>query len=152
MLDVDRQELLSSSIEETQAFGHQLASHLAQGDILCLQGDLGAGKTTLCKSLISSLTGISKESIQSPTFTYLQLYETPFFSICHFDLYRLNSSEDFVNLGFLDYFDKSYLCLIEWPCKIADLIPKSALQLTLSHITQTQRKLCLGRWGDVPCL
>jgi len=151
MLGVTCQEFLSSSTEETQAFGSHLASQLIQGDILCLQGDLGAGKTTLCKSLISSLTGLPKESIQSPTFTYLQVYETPFFSICHFDLYRLNSSEDFINLGFLDYFDKSYLCLIEWPCKIVDLIPKNALQLTLSHITQTQRKLCLGRWGDAPC-
>ena len=143
--------LVSSSPEETRAFGRKISSQLRAGTVLCLEGDLGAGKTVFSKGLIASLTNTPEEEIQSPTFVYLNIYETPLFSICHFDLYRMNSHEDFQRLGFLDYLDGSHVCLIEWPCKIASLLPKEALSIHLSHITNTKRTITLSPWKRDLC-
>lgn len=135
--------LVSSSPEETRAFGKKISLQIQPGTILCLEGDLGTGKTVFSKSLISSLANISEESIQSPTFIYLNIYETPLFPICHFDLYRINGAEDFQKLGFLDYLDGSHVCLIEWPSKITSLLPKEAFHIHISHLDKTKRSITL---------
>lgn len=143
--------VISSSPEATQSFAKKLAPHLKPGDILCLEGDLGSGKTTFSKGLISSLTTLEEEMIQSPTFVYLNIYETPRFSLCHFDLYRIESSDDFQRLGFLDYLDGSHVCLIEWPHKISCLLPKNALHIHLTHVDQTKRTITLSTWKPISC-
>jgi len=116
--------------EETQQFGYELAATLPNNCILALRGDLGAGKTTLVQGLIRGI-GVS-EPVQSPTFTYLQIYEGSR-SVYHFDLYRLPQESDFVLLGFEEYFEAGGIVVIEWPEKIASLLPPSTQWITLSH-------------------
>lgn len=136
--------IITSSEEETRAYGKALASSIRPGDILCIEGDLGAGKTTFSKGLISALTGTDENSIQSPTFIYFNMYEGYDLTVCHFDLYRLEDFEKFKQLGFMDYLDSPYVCIIEWPCKITPLLPSTCLHLNISYINQTERLLALS--------
>ena len=136
--------MISSSPEETYAIGKKIAAHLTPGTILCLDGDLGAGKTTLLKGLISTLVDIEEEKIQSPTFVLLNLYISSTFPLCHFDLYRMNSPKEFQERGFLDYFDNHHVCLIEWSCNIASLLPPHALHLRLTYQNALCREIAWG--------
>jgi tRNA threonylcarbamoyl adenosine modification protein YjeE len=105
---LDRKTLRLSKIlldeEETIQFGKELALDLKNNDLIALHGDLGAGKTTLVKGIVSEIAAVERRIVQSPTFTYLNIYETdpPLY---HFDLYRLKSAEEFIQMGFLDFFD-----------------------------------------------
>jgi len=135
----------SSSPEETMGIGKTIASTLSAGDIVCMQGDLGAGKTTLAKGIISFLTHTPLEEIQSPTFVLLNLYTSSKAPVCHFDLYRMDREKAFVQRGFLDYFDNHHLCLIEWPSKIPSFIPPYALHITISHEGTLHRMITCKR-------
>ena len=99
--------------------------------LVALQGNLGAGKTTFVKGLSAGL-GLSAEEVQSPTFTYLYTYGQEF-PLFHFDLYRLVNNEDFVAMGFEDYFHMNGVCCIEWSERIASLLPRNLLTITLAH-------------------
>ncbi|NGX39693.1 MAG: tRNA threonylcarbamoyladenosine biosynthesis protein TsaE [Chlamydiae bacterium] len=132
--------MITSSPSETQREGMRLARTLLPGSLVALFGDLGAGKTTLVKGIITELTSLSMDEIPSPTFTYLHTYEaTP--PIFHFDLYRLQNASDFTQMGFLDYFSEGGICLIEWPERIASILPKNTLTVTLSHLENGRRKI-----------
>lgn len=99
-------------------------AHQLQGKgILALTGDLGAGKTTFVQGLAIGM-GID-EPIQSPTFVLLNAYH----GLYHFDLYRLKQEDDFKNLGFDEYFEKEGICAIEWPERIAKLLPKETINI-----------------------
>lgn len=114
---------LFSSAEETLAFGRQMARRLPPNGVLALFGDLGAGKTTFVQGLALGL-GI-QESVQSPTFVLLNVYE----GLSHFDLYRLKKEADFIDLGFEEYFRKGGICAIEWPDRIAKLLPPETISI-----------------------
>jgi tRNA threonylcarbamoyladenosine biosynthesis protein TsaE len=130
--------------EDTQLFGYEFSRELHANSILALQGDLGAGKTTFVQGFAKGL-GIS-DLVQSPTFTYLQAYEgSP--SLIHFDLYRLQQQNDFLLLGFEEYFDAGGIVIIEWPERIASLIPPTAQLITLSHDTEG-RTAHIQNWGQ----
>lgn len=116
-----------SSSEETFALGEELAQSLKAPSVLALKGDLGAGKTTFVKGLAKGLQ--IQEPIQSPTFTFLHLYP----SLAHFDLYRLTQEEDFIQLGFEEYFFSTFVCAIEWPEKITNLLPKETLHIHFEY-------------------
>lgn len=115
----------SKSIEETEEAAQSLAERLEPGDFIALEGDLGAGKTQFVRGLARGL-GLTDE-ISSPTFTILQIYnqgETP---LHHFDLYRLEDSEDVINSGLEDtLFDPGAISVVEWSERITDLIPDHA--------------------------
>lgn len=117
-----------ASYEETLAFGRKMASLLPRNSILALSGDLGAGKTTFVQGLALGL-GI-EEVVQSPTFVILNAYQDRLF---HFDLYRLKKPSDFTSLGFEEYFQKEGICAIEWPDRIAPLLPPGTLFLHFSY-------------------
>ena len=112
----------------TRALGEALAPVLRGGDILRLQGDLGAGKSTLARGLIAALTGAPHAP--SPTFTLVETYDGPDFALWHFDLYRLEAPEDVWELGLEDALDGG-LALIEWPERIDGLLPGGALTVRL---------------------
>lgn len=122
------------NIEATRLFAKQLSVCLKTGDIITLEGTLGAGKTELCRALIHSIG--YQEDVPSPTFSLLQTYEpelddfkTP--AIWHFDLYRLDNSEDVLELGIEDGFDTA-ITLIEWPDKMGTFLPDGHLKIMLS--------------------
>jgi tRNA threonylcarbamoyladenosine biosynthesis protein TsaE len=122
-----RSRLILKCYEETIAFGQRMAAVLPKTSVLALTGDLGAGKTTFVQGLALGL-GIT-DKVQSPTFVLLNLYE----GLAHFDLYRLKTSEDFLALGFDEYLQKGHLCAIEWPDRIANLLPANTVHLHFSY-------------------
>jgi len=124
----------------TQRFGGQWAKTLKPSATIALHGDLGSGKTTFVKGIVAELMGIPFDAIQSPTFTLMNLYEGPL-PIYHFDLYRLKSAEEFVAKGFVDFFESDGICLIEWPDRIASLLPKTTQHVTLSHVDEQTRRI-----------
>lgn len=118
-----------SSEDETARLARSLAPHLQGGDIILLEGSIGAGKSFFARALILSLLE-TPEDIPSPTFTLVQTYDAPKFEVWHCDLYRLTSPYEAQELGLEDAFDTA-LCLVEWPDRLGDLAPKDALLLTL---------------------
>lgn len=138
-----------STPEETAALARKIAALLRPGDVLLLEGEIGAGKTHFARSLIQSLLS-TPEDIPSPTFTLVQTYDGPDCEIWHADLYRLTSPDEVVELGLTDAFEDS-ICLVEWPDRLADLRPATALTLAFSmHSEQGRRDLVLSseskRW------
>ncbi|HVY88503.1 MAG TPA: tRNA (adenosine(37)-N6)-threonylcarbamoyltransferase complex ATPase subunit type 1 TsaE [Hyphomonadaceae bacterium] len=117
----------------TAALGGRLGAIARPGDVLALQGDLGAGKTTLARALIQSLAGAETEA-PSPTFTLVQTYAAPSFRIWHFDLYRLDDPEEVRELGFEEAVDG--LALVEWPERLGRHLPARRLEVQLSFSGQ----------------
>ncbi|MEZ5898107.1 MAG: tRNA (adenosine(37)-N6)-threonylcarbamoyltransferase complex ATPase subunit type 1 TsaE [Hyphomicrobiaceae bacterium] len=109
-----------------------VAFALKPGDVLALEGDLGAGKTTFSRALIQALAQTDGMEIPSPTFTLVQSYETPRFDIAHFDLYRLSAAEEINELG-LDHALARGIAIIEWPERAAHLLPSERFTLSLSE-------------------
>ena len=123
-------KFFSSSPEETVAIAQEISRTLKGNEIICLHGDLGAGKTTFCKGLVSEFAAIPHHQVNSPTFTYLNIYDGEK-TIYHFDCYRLNGAEDFLERGFDEYFGA--LCLIEWPEKIEGALPTKLIDITITY-------------------
>ncbi len=118
------------SPEATESLGAAVAASLAVGDVVCLWGPLGAGKTTLARGLIRALTGPDEE-IPSPTFTLVQVYEGSRLTLAHFDLYRLDRPEEVDELGLDDATDQG-AAVIEWPERLGDRLPRDRLDIVLS--------------------
>lgn len=131
---------LSTSAEETEKIGKQIANRLTPGTILAIQGDLGAGKTTLIKGIVAELFKVTPEIVQSPTFTYMNLYQgNP--ALYHFDLYRLKDKDDFLKMGFLDFFSNETICCIEWPERIESILPPQTSWIRLLCQDHNQRQI-----------
>ena len=125
----------------TKALGAALAGVLAAGDVLRLEGPLGAGKSTLARALIEAVTG-AKEA-PSPTFTLVETYEGPDFALWHFDLYRLEKPEDAWELGLEEALDGA-AALVEWPERAEGLLPAGALTVRLEIAGAARRAAIEG--------
>lgn len=112
---------------ETGALANRIAPLLTVGDTLLLEGDIGAGKSAFARALIRARLG-RMEDVPSPTFTIVQTYEAPDGDIWHCDLYRLTHPDEALELGLDEAFETA-ICLIEWPDRLGDAVPKGALTL-----------------------
>ncbi len=142
-----RFNFLSRGKNETLKIGRKLAGYLQKGDIVCLFGNLGSGKTVLAKGIASGL-GINQDKIISPTFVLIHQHteaKLPFF---HFDLYRLDNLKDILELGYEEYLYADGITVIEWADRLKTLMPSEYLKVELSWTAKNQRMLkftALGR-------
>ena len=131
--------IISSSAEETVEAGRRFAESLAGGEVICLAGDLGAGKTHFAKGIVAGLGGDPQE-VTSPTFTLVHEYHAGRIPVFHFDLYRLESGRELHNIGWEDYLDHAAVCLVEWADKFPDEVPAKAVWLNfVIQLDQTRR-------------
>jgi tRNA threonylcarbamoyladenosine biosynthesis protein TsaE len=121
-------QYISSSAEQTKEFAKNLALHLQPGDVIALEGDLGAGKTTFTKGLAEGLE-ITK-NVNSPTFTIIKEYKGTM-PLYHMDVYRLENSDE--DLGFEEYFEGMGITVVEWAHLINDQLPPELLTIYLTH-------------------
>ena len=115
--------------EETFAFGKRLGEQAGPGEIFCLDGELGTGKTVLTQGFAAGL-GIT-EPVNSPTFTIVQVYEEGRLPLYHFDVYRIGDPSEMDEVGYEDCFFGEGVCLVEWASLIEELIPEEALWIRL---------------------
>lgn len=133
---------LTKSPQQTLSLGRLLAQKYEKWKIIALIGEIGAGKTSLVKGMISYLASCDPNEVTSPTFNYLHIYQGNF-PIHHFDLYRLKSAEEFEKAGFLEYFHSPGICLIEWPEKITRYLPKNTLTILIEYTTFQSRTISI---------
>jgi hypothetical protein len=117
--------------EATRRFATDIAAALEPGDLITLSGDLGAGKTTFARALIRHLAGDDTIEVPSPTFTLVQLYDLPRFTLVHADLYRVASAAELAELGFEDLPDGAVV-LMEWPDRASGSLPPNRLDLAFT--------------------
>lgn len=116
---------------ETARFGVKIATIVQKSDVLCLIGPLGAGKTCFARGFVRSAGAAgADEEIPSPTFTLVQTYEAPAFTIWHFDFYRIESPEEVYELGIEEAFDTG-VSLVEWPEKAPEVLSADRLEISL---------------------
>ena len=115
--------------EDTFSFGEELGKKAVPGEIYALCGDLGVGKTVFTKGLAKGL-GIT-ESVCSPTFTIVQIYEEGRLPLYHFDVYRIGDPEEMDEIGYEDYFYGEGVCLIEWADLIREILPGQMCRVTI---------------------
>lgn len=139
--------IVCNNTKETEKFGLALGSKLKGSDVICLNGDLGAGKTTLTKSIGKGM-GID-DYITSPTFNIINEYYSDL-NLYHFDTYRLENIDDVEYLGFDEYFYSDGVCIIEWADRIKEFLPDQYLELNIKKIDDDKREIELVAFGDRP--
>jgi len=122
--------LESFSEEDTKNLAVITANEAKKGDVFCLDGDLGCGKTVFAKGFAEGL-GI-REAVTSPTFTIVKECKEGRLPLYHFDVYRIADPDEMYAIGYEDYFFGEGVCLIEWSELIADLIPENAIHIRIS--------------------
>ena len=144
-------QFITKNENDTKNFAKSLATQLEKKDVIVLTGDLGSGKTKLVEGILSYF-GLEKE-ISSPTFTIVNEYQKENITIYHFDVYRLNDSSEFYEIGGEEYFENG-ICLIEWGELIEEALPKEFLHITFSkddtdeNIRILKINTTLKKWED----
>lgn len=138
-------EFTSHSEDETIAYGRQFAKELQSGAVVCLHGDLGAGKTHFVKGMAQAF-GIDRQEVHSPTYTLINEYNGEM-KLYHFDFYRMESPEEALEIGAEEYFYGDGVCVIEWPERIESILPANIIWITIEMPTPQSRKFVISKKG-----
>ena len=130
-------EFISNGQKQTEEIAFEYAKTLDKGDVVLLQGDLGAGKTAFTKGVARYF---NLDGVTSPTYAYLNVYGD---FLYHYDCYRLSCGEDAERLGLTDYFGGDNICLIEWAENILDALPDQVKTVRIEKIGEDKRKITL---------
>lgn len=130
---------ISHSVNETRAVGAALALSLQAGQVLGLIGTLGMGKTELVRGLVAALNAAAP--VRSPSFSLVNIYETPNFPIYHFDFYRLKSARDLVEIGFDDYVYGAGVCMVEWADMFDGVLPDNTIYINFFDTADGAREI-----------
>ncbi|WP_077620345.1 tRNA (adenosine(37)-N6)-threonylcarbamoyltransferase complex ATPase subunit type 1 TsaE [Bacillus sinesaloumensis] len=140
---MEKYEFVTNTPDETGSFSYRLAQRLSPGDVITLEGDLGAGKTTFTKGLAKGL-GITR-TVNSPTFTIIKEYKGSL-PLYHMDVYRLEHSDE--DLGFDEYFNGEGVTVVEWAHLIKDQLPQDRLTIKIEHQGDMKRKITVTPIGE----
>lgn len=148
---MDVKTIVLKTLADTLAFGRFLGQLARPGDVICLDGDLGAGKTTLTQAIAQGLEVPANDYVTSPSFAILHEYHGRL-PLYHMDLYRLTDSAEVEDLGLDEYFCLSGLTVLEWSERAEDLVPETRMKINLSIQPDESRLLrCdlgLGTWNE----
>lgn len=133
------------SAEKTRQLGEWLAGRLKAGDTLLLRGELGSGKSEFTRGLAKGL-GVT-ETVTSPSFTILNVYESGRLPLYHFDWYRLEDSGELYELGMDEYLGGDGIAAVEWPEQCEDAVPEDALEIRFRYVDENTRDLSFRRLG-----
>ncbi|WP_257351391.1 tRNA (adenosine(37)-N6)-threonylcarbamoyltransferase complex ATPase subunit type 1 TsaE [Pseudalkalibacillus decolorationis] len=136
-------QIYTESAEETEQFAAELAELLQAGDVITLEGDLGAGKTTFTKGLAKGLH--IKRVVKSPTFTIIKEYKGRL-PLYHMDVYRLQESGE--DLGFDEYFEGEGVTVVEWAHLIKEFLPSNRFEITIRRLGEEKREITLEPNGE----
>lgn len=136
------QEIVTHSAEETIDQGRALASRLQPPVLVLLSGELGSGKTTLSKGIVSGLGAAREEDVTSPTFTLVHVFQNRF-KVYHVDLYRVADFHDLETLGLEDAFSEPAVVLVEWPDRLSLRIDWPVVRVRLAHVNGDSRRIVI---------
>lgn len=141
-------EVLTHSAEETILRGREIGASVKPPVLILLSGDLGAGKTTLTKGIVSGLGAAPEEEVTSPTFTLVHRYDHGA-RVYHVDLYRVTDFHDLETLGLEDVFSENAVVIVEWPEKLTLRTDWPIVRIQLEHVSEDTRKISIADAANV---
>ncbi|MBU0975503.1 MAG: tRNA (adenosine(37)-N6)-threonylcarbamoyltransferase complex ATPase subunit type 1 TsaE [Patescibacteria group bacterium] len=139
--------LTIDSLGKTSELAEKIAAKVKGGEVICLIGDLGVGKTYFVKFFAQAL-GIESEDVISPTFVYWRKHKGKDFKLNHFDFYRIESDEEVEDIGIEEALEEgNAVIVIEWADRIEKLLPKDRLEIHITYLGETERGLRLKAFG-----
>lgn len=142
----DDNQFISNSPQDTKSFAAQCADNALNGDVITLEGPMGAGKSEFARAYIQHLVD-EEIDVPSPTFTLVQTYETPKGIIWHFDLYRLEDEDEIYEIGWEEALSDGIL-LIEWPERLDNLLPLKRTEIKITPDGDTKRQITINNKGS----
>ncbi len=136
-----KQQWITKSPEETTSLGKKIAKLLKPGTVVALSGNLGSGKTTFLKGLTAGLGLKNADAVTSPTFSLMHIYDSKP-RVYHFDLYRLESEKEVLNIGFEEFVsDPEAITCVEWAEKAPGLMPENVIKIQFEVMNENQRRI-----------
>ena len=132
-------KFISKSEKDTYKIAKKFERTLSGGEVVILNGDLGAGKTTFTKGLAKAL-GIT-ENVTSPTFTLMNIYTSGRLTLYHFDMYRIEDESEAQELGLDEFFYGNGVCMIEWAENIKNMLPKNLITINITKLGENEREI-----------
>lgn len=137
---------ISNSEKDTYKLAKRFEEKLHGGEIVVLNGDLGAGKTTFTKGLCKAL-GVT-ENVTSPTFTLMNIYKSGRLNLYHFDMYRIEDESEALELGLDEFFNSNGVCMVEWADNIRKMIPKNHITINITKLSENSREFEILGMGE----